>query len=397
MADYEDLEGKRRPIYRRKVFWLIAAAVAVVVSVSIIIGAAVTRRGTLADQVKEETLAGYLLQLNTIAADHGGSRAATTGYNASVDYVEGQLGSAWTITRQTFTFNMFAAQSAQASIGALTFTYLTDFGVLRFSASASANGTLVNVATGCDEAEWATFPPSAIALIDRAELNCAMTLKIANAVAHNASGVMVYWSSTGLFAGGLTGTASIPIVTLNALSGAAARELAALAQYASISVVASAPLVATQNLIAERGSSDAAAPVVMVGAHLDSVVAGAGINDNGSGSAGILTVAKLAEKLSIKDCKLRFAWWAAEEYGLLGSNYYVQQAKADGSLAQIALYLNYDMIGSPNYEIALYNGSQAVASIRNASVKLQQLHIDFITSQSRNYTLTVRSLRCSIC
>ena len=66
--------------------------------------------------------------------------------------------------------------------------------------------------------------------------------------------------------------------------------------------------------------------VVVVGAHLDSVVEGPGINDNGSGSSTILEIAeqmsalKLTKKLQRP---VRFAFWGAEESGLLGSEHYV--------------------------------------------------------------------------
>ena len=64
--------------------------------------------------------------------------------------------------------------------------------------------------------------------------------------------------------------------------------------------------------------------VVMAGAHLDSVFAGPGINDNGSGSATLLELGKQISNLNIHpDQRLRFAWWGAEEEGLVGSGEYV--------------------------------------------------------------------------
>ncbi len=100
------------------------------------------------------------------------------------------------------------------------------------------------------------------------------------------------------------------------------------------------------NVIAELpGENDD--NVVMAGAHLDSVQAGPGIQDNGSGSSGLLELAEQLSKVQPENT-LRFAWWGAEEAGLLGSRAYVNglsQAERD----RIALYLNFDMIGSPNY------------------------------------------------
>jgi Zn-dependent M28 family amino/carboxypeptidase len=94
--------------------------------------------------------------------------------------------------------------------------------------------------------------------------------------------------------------------------------------------------------------------VVMVGAHLDSVFEGSGIQDNGSGSAAILEIAEQMQKVKPEN-KVRFAWWGSEEFGLLGSNYYVAVLSAE-EREDIALYLNFDMIGSPNYVRFIYDG-----------------------------------------
>ena len=111
-----------------------------------------------------------------------------------------------------------------------------------------------------------------------------------------------------------------------------------------------------ENVIAELdGRNDD--NVVMAGAHLDSVPAGPGINDNGSGSAALLELAQQIAKLKPENT-LRLAWWGGEESGLVGSTAYVNglsQAERD----RIALYMNYDMIGSPNYIFMVYDADQS--------------------------------------
>jgi Zn-dependent M28 family amino/carboxypeptidase len=101
---------------------------------------------------------------------------------------------------------------------------------------------------------------------------------------------------------------------------------------------------------------------VMVGAHLDSVPEGPGINDNGSGTAAILETALQMKHFPVKN-KVRFAFWAAEEIGLLGSDQYVEGLTA-AERDRIKLYLNFDMVASPNYAYKLYDGddSDAVGS-----------------------------------
>jgi Zn-dependent M28 family amino/carboxypeptidase len=110
------------------------------------------------------------------------------------------------------------------------------------------------------------------------------------------------------------------------------------------------------NVIAERtGINDD--NVVMAGAHLDSVTAGPGINDNGSGSAALLETALMMAKVEPQNT-LRFAWWGAEELGLVGSTAYVE-GLSEAERDRIALYLNYDMVGSPNYIFMVYDADQS--------------------------------------
>ncbi len=97
--------------------------------------------------------------------------------------------------------------------------------------------------------------------------------------------------------------------------------------------------------------------VVMAGAHLDSVNAGPGINDNGSGSAALIEVAEQMAKVKPRN-KVRFAWWGAEEANLVGSTYYVNNLSA-AERAKVSLYLNFDMIGSPNHVFFIYDGDDS--------------------------------------
>ena len=109
----------------------------------------------------------------------------------------------------------------------------------------------------------------------------------------------------------------------------------------------------TYNLVAETRYGNPK-NVVMVGAHLDSVFEGPGINDNGSGSAALLEMAVLLRKAYPLN-KIRFAWWGAEESGLVGSTYYVNNLTPEEK-KKIKAYLNFDMIGSPNYANFIYDG-----------------------------------------
>jgi Zn-dependent M28 family amino/carboxypeptidase len=113
----------------------------------------------------------------------------------------------------------------------------------------------------------------------------------------------------------------------------------------------------TWNIIAETKQGDPNS-VIMLGAHLDSVQQGPGINDDGSGTATLLEIMTAVRRYEGFTNKIRFGWWGAEESGLIGSLYYTEhlsEAEAD----RIKYYFNYDMIGSPHpdYEIATNNNS----------------------------------------
>ncbi|MFJ4480854.1 M28 family peptidase [Streptomyces longwoodensis] len=101
------------------------------------------------------------------------------------------------------------------------------------------------------------------------------------------------------------------------------------------------------NLIAEWPKGDAS-KVYMFGSHLDSVAAGPGINDNGSGSATLLEVAlKLAETNPTMGARVRFGWWTDEEQGLNGSDYYARSLTS-AQRSAIKAYYNFDMVASRN-------------------------------------------------
>ncbi|MDH6217655.1 aminopeptidase S [Streptomyces pseudovenezuelae] len=113
------------------------------------------------------------------------------------------------------------------------------------------------------------------------------------------------------------------------------------------------------NLIADWPGGDTN-KVVLSGSHLDSVTAGAGINDNGSGSAAILETALAVSRTNYQPTKhLRFAWWGAEELGMVGSRYYVNSLTT-ANRQKISGYLNFDMIGSPNPGYYVYDDDPAI-------------------------------------
>ncbi|MEV5342639.1 M28 family metallopeptidase [Streptomyces sp. NPDC052676] len=116
------------------------------------------------------------------------------------------------------------------------------------------------------------------------------------------------------------------------------------------------------NLIADWPGGDPN-QVLMAGAHLDSVSSGAGINDNGSGSAAVLETALAVSRAQLQPTRhLRFAWWGAEELGLVGSKFYVNNLPA-ADRARITGYINLDMVGSPNPGYFVYDDDPAIEKV----------------------------------
>ncbi|KAL2063935.1 hypothetical protein VTL71DRAFT_4429 [Oculimacula yallundae] len=137
----------------------------------------------------------------------------------------------------------------------------------------------------------------------------------------------------------------------------------------------------TTNIVAQTTGGDQE-NCVMLGGHSDSVAEGPGINDDGTGSLTLLEIATQLTKYSVNNC-VRFAWWAGEEEGLLGSDYYVSQLSEKENL-KIRLFMDYDMLASPNYAYQVYNATDAVNPV--GSEELRDLYTDWYKSHGLNFT-----------
>ena len=137
----------------------------------------------------------------------------------------------------------------------------------------------------------------------------------------------------------------------------------------------------TYNLLADTaGRADR---TVVVGAHLDSVPEGPGINDNGTGTAAILeTAIQMAELDITPRNRVRFAFWGGEEDGLIGSDYYVSQL-SKSEIKGTALNLNFDMLGSVNPVRFVYDGDGDALGVSgpNGSGLIEDVFNDYFASQ----------------
>ncbi|KAI1211620.1 Zn-dependent exopeptidase [Annulohypoxylon truncatum] len=339
----------------------------------------------LVDAILLEDLVDCAQDLEDIAyATSGRNRVhGSEGHLNTVQYFVDQLsslGDYYDIQQQEFTTEVAFEAHAELSINGETL----EAGGFSFGNNGTwTNTPLVTVANlGCVAEDHPDTLSGAIALIARG--NCTFVEKIAFAGEKGAVGAIIYNNAdVGIAAGTLGGVNDlIPVAGISRADGL--RLVSQLANGTSITssgefwqYVANAT---SYNVVASsRGGS--AADVLFLGAHSDSVDAGPGINDNGSGSCALLTIAKALSRYRAAN-QVRFAWWTAEEEGLLGSEYYVSEA-APADLDKVRLYLNFDMVASPNYVLGIYDGDGSAFNVSGppGSAEVESLFEDWYTAQ----------------
>jgi Zn-dependent M28 family amino/carboxypeptidase len=390
---------------------LVAPAAAVPTSVdSSALRAAVTLGGIRAHQQA----------LQTIADANGGTRSSgTPGYDASVQYVVNQLAAAgYDVTQQPFNFPFFQeltpSQMEQTAPTPTVYTNEDDFLTMDYSGAGDVTAAVTPidvvltdpavVDSGCDGQfaevgaggfgnivpdpagpdDFEGFTVGNIALIQRG--TCTFALKVTNAEAAGASAVIIFNQGntperSGVLAGTLGGPTDLPTLGISFALGSELATTSGLEMRVATDTLSENRQ--TRNVIAETdgGRTDR---VVVVGAHLDSVLAGPGINDNGSGSATILEIALQMAELGIEPRnQVRFMWYGAEEFNLLGSQFYVD-GLPKRQIKDIEVMLNFDMVGSPNFVRFVYDGDGSGTGTAgpNGSDVIEDVFLDYFATQS---------------
>ena len=303
--------------------------------------------------------------LQAIADANNGTRVSgSPGYDQSVAYAAEIFRNAgYNVTVQDFLFQTFVSLSPAILERVSPNPAPITNNIMSYSGSGDVTAAVTALPAppadptpGCDAGDFTGFPVGNIALISRGF--CSFAIKATNADAAGASGVIIYNNVPGAINGTLGNgfTLDIPVTSVTQATG---QELVSTSNLIMrLKTETFRGIATTSNVIAESVGGDPN-NVVMVGAHLDSVNAGPGIQDNGSGSAAILEVAEQMRKVKPRN-KVRFALWGAEESNLVGSTYYVNNLSQD-ELNKISLYLNFDMIGSPNHVFFVYDGDDSDA------------------------------------
>ena len=329
--------------------------------------------GQLRAAVSSEGILDHARRFEQIADANNGNRAAgTPGYDASADYVANTLRDAgYDVTVQRFDLPDSAAVldanlQSTGTPNAREYAPATDFAPMENTQTGEVSAPLRPVdagspTSGCEADDFSAFPEGDVALLRRGV--CTFGTKARNAEEAGASAAVVFNAGEPeeeILLGSLDRpSAGIPVMGTSAAVG---EELLDLDASAGVQLSVAEGAGTTTNVIAETGGGDAN-NTLMLGAHLDSVPQGPGINDNASGSSTILEIALQLARLDAEPRnRVRFAFWGAEEIGLVGSTHYVEKL-TDDEIEDISAYLNFDMVGSTNFVRSVYEGPDEVENV----------------------------------
>jgi aminopeptidase YwaD len=276
--------------------------------------------------------------LQKLSVDIGIRAGGTDGERRAADYLRDELTSwGYAAEEQPFPIQVYKPISTTLEETAPETKTLTPL-PLTNAAPGQAAGEIA-VVSGIGEA--GDFPASVagrIALIQRGTIT--FTEKVQNAQAAGAIGVIIYNNAPGNVQAPLAAPSTVPAVTISQEEGQA---LLAAAQTGTVTVRMSIEATITtnqsQNVLARVPGGDCR---VLVGGHYDSVPAGPGANDNGSGTTVAMEMARVLAARG-ETAHVCFTLFGSEELGLLGSQYYVSQL-ADGDRKAIVGMLNFDML-----------------------------------------------------
>jgi Zn-dependent M28 family amino/carboxypeptidase len=354
------------------------------------------------------TLKGVMSHVNAFQriadANDGNRTSGTAGYDESATYVVQKLRAAgYDVTVQPFTFPFFSETAPshfeRVSPNPRLYVRGTDYSVMQYSGSGDVTASIVptndivippsatpSSTSGCEASDFPAGTAGNVALIQRG--TCTFEEKARNAQAAGAAAAIIFNEGQPGRTGVINGTLGTPGFTIPVLDStfAVGEELYNLDRSGDAVVHVTTSTISetrsTSNVITQTkgGRTDR---VVVVGAHLDSVPEGPGINDNGSGSAVALEVAIQMAKLGISPTnQVRFAWFGAEESGLFGSEFYVNSL-TKRQIKDIALNINLDMIASTNYVRFVYDGDGSAGGAKGptGSATIEDVFVEYFDSQ----------------
>jgi aminopeptidase YwaD len=273
-----------------------------------------------------------------LAVDIGSRPAGSEAEEAAADYITSQLESwGYEVEQQPFVFEAFADLGTTLEIVSPQQQMLEPL-PMRSTIAGLVEAEIVGAGLG-RPGDFPTDATARMALIERGEIE--FTDKVANATAAGAAAAIIYNSDPGAFSGLLRRESAIPAVSISREEGQLIIDLLAAGPVTiRLDVRVMMGPNPSQNVI---GRPPQEACQVFVGGHYDSVAVGPGANDNASGTATLLELARAVADDDEMDpvCFLAFG---AEEVGLFGSREFVADLALEERQAAIAM-LNLDMVG----------------------------------------------------
>jgi aminopeptidase YwaD len=285
-------------------------------------------------------------QVDALAVQIGSRPAGSAAYDQAVQYAADQLRQwGYQPSLQSFPVQTYDDRGSQIDVTSATPSVHMAAATLTYSMGGQVEAPLVAAGQGQASDLASVDVRGKIALVQRGTLR--FSDKVANAAAAGAVGVVVYNDAAGSIQGSLVAPEAVPAATISGDSGQQLLDLLAAGPVTlRLAVDAATEQRSATNVVAELPASRPDAGVVVFGAHLDTVPAGPGANDNGSGSAVVLELAhQLAQRNPAeRTVTVRFALFGAEELGLFGSRFYVQNL-SDAERHAILGDINLDMVG----------------------------------------------------
>jgi aminopeptidase YwaD len=275
-----------------------------------------------------------------LAGEIGIRFAGSAGEAEAAEFIRGELASyGYDATIQEFGFERALQYDTSLSIESPARSFAAS--ALGGSPSGAVEAELVRAGIGRPN-EFPAGTAGKIALMERGTLF--FSEKVQNAAAAGAVAAVIYNDEPGPFLGSLDEDASIPVVSLPQQEGQELADLMAKGpMVAQLAVDVATAQGRSRNVIATPPDGKC---TLIAGGHLDSVAAGPGANDNASGTAVVIEMARaLAADGDFED--VCFVLFGAEEIGLIGSRHYVESLTDLERLTTRAM-LNFDMLGVGN-------------------------------------------------
>ncbi|KAM0187301.1 hypothetical protein ACHAPI_011214 [Fusarium lateritium] len=347
--------------------------------------------------ITEKGLMRNLDKLNEIAYDNGGNRAfGLPGYAASVDFIYKEISKlkGFKTWKQDFPANFTQTLAAEVTVDDETFRTIA----LTYTPSTSEEGVTAELVHGpegtaaCDVANYKDLDVKGkVVLVERGLCPDQTTFagKVKPAAAAGAQVVVLYNSDEAKLTAGTLSAPNpkeyVPTGLIDQGPGQALKARLDAGEKIEVfaKIIQTIETRITQNVFAETKGGDGE-NVVMLGAHLDSVQAGPGINDDGSGTTLILETAKALQHFSTK-LKVRFGWWGAEENGLVGSRYYVNNLKT-AEVDNLLTYLNFDMVSRGFFGVFDGTGEKKAPGGPPGSEVIEDLFRDYFESKKIEVT-----------